>query len=177
MYSASRNCCNTRALAMCMLHPVRIRGQEACGNVCGRAFGNLPAICCGAWESLEIRGSRSLRPAFLPAIFLPQRGDVGYVMASMPSVKAKCFLQSHNSQFGMAESPLPVIGFERAEEPRPARVQAFQQHHRNLYGRGENVGQKGPAVFRVGLDRRHFLCQRQLEADVSIKMAVRYMVH
>src|SRR5438034_10148731 len=62
--------------------------------------------------------------ALLPAIFLPQRGDVGYVMASMPSVKGKCFLQSHNSQFGMAESPLPVTGFERAEEPYPAGVHA-----------------------------------------------------
>src|SRR5258707_3841790 len=97
-------------------------------------------------------------------------------MASMPSIQGKCFLQSHNSQFGMAESPLPVIGVERAEEPYSARVQAFQQHHRNLYGRGQNVGQKGPPAFRVWLDRRHVAGQCQLEATVSIDMTVPYIV-
>ena len=42
-------------------------------------------------------------PLCLPAVSLPQGGDVGDVMASVPGIEREIFLQRHQSQFGMAE--------------------------------------------------------------------------
>src|SRR6185503_14008011 len=113
----------------------------------------------------------------LPAVLLPQSGDVRRVMTAMPRVEIEQVGQRHRPVFRVHDFARERRRIERPQEVDPARVDVLDQRQR--YGdRGRlAIDGLGPQLLVVRLDRRIVLGHAQLEADVRVHVAVRDVVH
>src|SRR6185369_4216808 len=112
----------------------------------------------------------------LPVHPFPQRRHVRGVMPAMPGVEAEHAVESDPAVVGVEKRTLEVLRGHRPQHGVPAVVERLEEKQRHFDRRSPRVGELGPAVLFIRLDRRLVLGQRQLEADVGVHMAVRHVV-
>ena len=94
------------------------------------------------------------------------------MMSSVPGVKSECLVERHHTEFGMAESLVPITGLQGPKQQHPPLVKRLEQVKGDFYRSQLTVRQLRPTVFRVRLDCGLVFRQRQLETDIGVQVAV-----
>ncbi len=142
-------------------------------------MGALPMSCgwCGFFTANAMSdsfcdGKKTPGNRLLPAVLFAEFGDVGYVVATVPGVEGGHFFEGDFAERGVGQVALPV-GFGHCfHDGYPALVEAVEEAEGGLCGDDVCVLEFGPGGFVVGLDGGFVLCQRELEADVAVHVAV-----
>lgn len=99
------------------------------------------------------------------------------VMKRVPGVEPEHAFEGPFAGFGVDELFLKIGVGHRIEQPDPAFVDRVGHAERNV-DRQFSVAKLGPAVFVIRLDgRRRVLGQREFEANKSVRVAVRHVMH
>src|SRR5882724_3990333 len=70
-----------------------------------------------------------------------------------------------------------IFRLERAQKHNPSRMERFEQYERSLDRRGTRIGELGPFVLGVRFYGGNRFGERQLEAHVSVHVAVRQVMN
>lgn len=98
--------------------------------------------------------------------------DVAEVFLAMGGVKSKERFHGKGTALGVEGGPGPGGLGQAAVELHEAGVDAFENGERGLDGRLAGVGQGGPVVLVVGLERRSVLGENEAGADVGLHVGV-----
>ena len=101
---------------------------------------------------------------------------MGQVVATVPGVDAEVDVQPHRAAVGMDELAGEVLGAQGLEQGDPPQVQEVEEVEGGGEGKGRIVGELGPPLLEVGLDRRAVLGQGPLEAHQAVHVTVRQVV-
>src|SRR5262249_44944512 len=102
--------------------------------------------------------------------------DVRDVVSSMPGVDGQGIIERQKPDVRMPESSLEIVASHSSRNKHQAPMKRFDQRERDLRGGGARFFYLRPPRFIIRPDRRLALGQRELEANVGIQMAVRYVM-
>ncbi len=141
-------------------------GSGVLGEVFFQDFGEF-----GSGGSFDGRGHDSL-----PVLPRAEVGDVRGVMARVPGVERENRGEVLAAVFRVVVAALEVRLGHRLEQGYPALVQGGDHRERAVDGQVA-IGESSPCGFVVGLDGGPIFSERELEADVRVRVAVGDVVH
>ena len=107
-----------------------------------------------------------------PPSSLAQRSDVSDMVTPVPGIKPYVLIQAHSAKLRVLERARKIVIRERAKQHHPSVVERFSQRERGFKGRALRIVKLSPSVFLIRLDSRLIFGQSQLEAYITVKVAV-----
>lgn len=103
--------------------------------------------------------------------------DLLHMGETVGSVELKLHFQGDGSVLRVEASARPGVGRERFPEEDPTLVKLGEQGQRYGNVRALSVGQGGPGVLIVGLERGVLLGEDELAADVAVHVRIGQVMH
>src|SRR5690349_18424567 len=99
------------------------------------------------------------------------------MVLSMPCVQSDVLVDCDDTEFGVEKLSCDIVLGKRPKQENPSLMQAIQQIQRGRKRTGFCVDQLSPDRFVVGLDGGFVLRKGEFESDITVQVAVRYVMH